>query len=92
MGRAHPAILANSRWRAVSSIDPRIDEKRQVEKRACCSISRPIKTVDLISERQPQGRVYVCVQDQDKKDMLLALKSGNFGGADFFADALELMT
>jgi uncharacterized protein YgbK (DUF1537 family) len=25
-------------------------------------------------------------------DMLLALKSGNFGGADFFADALELMT
>jgi 3-dehydrotetronate 4-kinase len=25
------------------------------------------------------------------KDMLLALKSGNFGGADFFADALELM-
>ena len=26
------------------------------------------------------------------KDMLLALKSGNFGGADFFADALELMT
>ena len=26
------------------------------------------------------------------KDMMLALKSGNFGGADFFADALELMT
>lgn len=38
----------------------------QVEERACCSISRLIKTVDLISERQPQGRVYVCVQDQDK--------------------------
>ena len=27
-GRAHPAILANSRWRAVSCIDPRLDEKR----------------------------------------------------------------
>jgi uncharacterized protein YgbK (DUF1537 family) len=26
------------------------------------------------------------------KDMTLALKSGNFGGPDFFADALELMT
>jgi uncharacterized protein YgbK (DUF1537 family) len=25
-------------------------------------------------------------------EMLLALKSGNFGGAEFFADALALMT
>jgi uncharacterized protein YgbK (DUF1537 family) len=27
----------------------------------------------------------------DKGDMLLALKSGNFGGPEFFSDALELM-
>ncbi len=26
-GSAHPAILTNSRWRAVSCIDPRLDEK-----------------------------------------------------------------
>jgi hypothetical protein len=28
MGSAHPAILANSRWRAVSCIDSRLAEKR----------------------------------------------------------------
>jgi 3-dehydrotetronate 4-kinase len=27
----------------------------------------------------------------EKSDMLLALKSGNFGGAEFFSDALGLM-
>ena len=27
----------------------------------------------------------------DKGEMLLALKSGNFGGAEFFSDALKLM-
>jgi hypothetical protein len=26
-GSTHPAILTNSRWRAVSRIDPRLDEK-----------------------------------------------------------------
>jgi hypothetical protein len=29
-GSAHPAIPANSRWRAVSCIDPRLNEKRFV--------------------------------------------------------------
>jgi hypothetical protein len=29
-GSAHPAIPANSRWGAVSCIDPRLNEKRFV--------------------------------------------------------------
>ena len=39
MGRAHPAILANSRWRAVSCIDPRLEEKLSDRNRLSSNIA-----------------------------------------------------
>jgi hypothetical protein len=39
---------------------------RKSKKERVALLAGRSKQVDLISERQPQGRVFVCVQDQDK--------------------------
>jgi uncharacterized protein YgbK (DUF1537 family) len=45
----------------------------------------------LVGEEIAAGVPVLSAVGSDKGDMLLALKSGNFGGPEFFSDALKLM-
>ena len=45
----------------------------------------------LVGEEIAAGVPVLRAVGADKGDMLLALKSGNFGGTEFFSDALKLM-